>query len=157
MGGYELLGLAYDIELARGCPVLQASVDHSADGYGAALGWIQIVRYGTTAQELSIVDVPPQMAQAGITWASWGVRPTFFDTPPTPERESRFRADTFLAFSPDAVISPKVELLRGFSWGYDVHAGRASVVSLALDGMNRWPDTCVILRRHCPGSTFRDM
>jgi hypothetical protein len=153
--GYQLLGLSYDIESARGWPVLQATVEHSAEGYGAAVGWIQIVRYRDEDTEVAIVDGPPQIADAGIPWAYWGVRPTFFDAPSNSPREFRFRANTFLAFSPDAVISREVEPLCGFSWGYDVHAGQPSVQPLEVDGIRHWPDATALLRTHCPGWTFR--
>ena len=137
--------------------MLRATVDHPAEGYGATLGWTQIVRYGDAEQGRSVVDAPPQMAHAGIPWAYWGIRPTFFDAPSTPEREFTFRAHTFLAFSPDAVISPEVEPLCGFSWGYDVHEGHPSVVPLTVDGMKRWCDARPVLERHCPGWRFRNI
>jgi hypothetical protein len=155
--GYPALCLPHDIEFAHGFPVLRAWINHSAEGYGAVLGWIQIVRHRRANEESSFVDMPPQLAQAGIPWSYWGIRPAFFDAPSTREREFRFRADTFLAVTPDAVTSPEVQPLCGFSWGYDVHDGRTSIVPLTTEGLKHWPDACPILERHCPDWTFRNI
>jgi hypothetical protein len=64
--GYELLTSPYDAEISRGCPVMQATVAHPAQGYAAQLGWIQILDWGVPGQQEKIVDRPPQMADAGI-------------------------------------------------------------------------------------------
>jgi hypothetical protein len=153
--GYHALNLPYDVNLARGFPVLRARIDHSAEGYGAIVGWIQVVRSGRAEEDL-FVDTPPQFADAAIPWIYWGVRPTFFDAPSTREREFRFRAYTFLAFTPDAVISREVRPIFGLSWGYDVQDGHPSAVPLRLDGLKHWPDACEVLEPRCPGWRFRD-
>ena len=153
--GYRLIGLPFDIECARGCPVLEASVDYPAEGYAAQLGWIQIIRYGVPrGAEAAIVDAPPQMADAGIPWAAWGVRPTLFDAPSTSELEFRFRALTFLASSPDAVMTKVVAPLCGFSWGYDVHDGVPAVAPIAVNGLCGWRGARELLSSHCQGWTF---
>jgi hypothetical protein len=153
--GYDLVELPFDTERARGCPVLEATVDHPAEGYAAQFGWIQVVRYGVPGEaETAIVDAPPQMADAGIPWAAWGTRPTLFDAPSTSELQFRFRAQTFLGASPDAVMTPVVEPLCGFSWGYDVHDGTPAPVPISLDGLSGWRDARKLLARHCPGWIF---
>ena len=87
--GYRLVGVPFDIECARGCPVMEATVAYPAEGYAAQLGWIQIIRYGVPGgAEVAMVDAPPQLADAGTPWAAWGVRPTLFDAPSTSEFES---------------------------------------------------------------------
>ena len=153
--GYRLVGLPFDIECARGCPVLEAAVDYSAEGYAAQLGWIQIIRYGDPrGAEAAIVDAAPQLADAGIPWAAWGVRPTLFDAPSTSESEFRFRAQTFLASTPDAVMTKVVEPLCGFSWGYDVCDGVPAVAPIAVNGLGAWRSAREVLAGHCQGWTF---
>jgi hypothetical protein len=153
--GYRLVGLPFDIECARGCPVLEATVDYPALGYAAQLGWIQTIQYGVPgAPQVAMVDAPPQMADAGIPWAAWGVRPTLFDAPSTSELEFRFRAQTFLAASADAVMTRVVEPLCGFSWGYDVHDGVPAVAPIAVNGFSGWRGARELLASHCPGWTF---
>lgn len=154
--GYQLLSLPYDYAFACGCPVLQAAVEHPAEGYAANLGWIQVLDCGVPGQEARTMDVPPHLSGAGTPWASWGVRPTFFDAPSTAEREFRFGADSFLAYSPDAVITPEVVPLCGFRWGYDVRDGERFVRPLVINGLDRWRQACQILGVQCPTWTFRE-
>jgi hypothetical protein len=154
--GYPLLGLPDDPELARGCPVLHATVEHPGEGYAAALGWIQIVHLATPDLDEVIVDTAPQIADAGIPWVYWGSQPTFFDAPSTARREMQWRAHTFLACTPDAVISPQVSPVCGFSWGYDVRDGDPSILPLSVDGLTYWSDARHTLAQNCPGWTFED-
>jgi hypothetical protein len=80
--GYDVLGLKYDIELARGFPVIEAEYD--AEGYAAILGCVQAVRYalGRTAEITRVVpDVAPQLAEARTPYLSFGIRPVLFDAP----------------------------------------------------------------------------
>jgi hypothetical protein len=153
--GYRLVELPFDIECARGRPVLEATVDYRAEGYAAQLGWIQIIRYGVPGgAEVAMVDAPPQLADAGIPWAAWGVRPTLFDAPSTSELEFRFRAQTFLAMSPDAVMTKVVEPLCGFSWGYNVYDGVPAVAPVVVNGLSGWRGARELLVSHCPGWAF---
>src|SRR6187200_2356602 len=55
-----------------------------------------------------------------MPYFAFGVRPTFFDAPSTDDRDYEFRAAAFLTASPDALMTPVVEPLCGFSWGYRV-------------------------------------
>jgi hypothetical protein len=152
--GYDLL--PFDIERARGCPVLEAGVEYPADGYASNFGWVQIIRYGRPSEaEVAIVDLPPQLADSGIPWVAWGARPTLFDAPSTSDRDFRFRADTFLAASPDSVMTPVVEPICGFSWGYRVDRGAPTCLPLTLDGLTHWASARKLLTEHCPGWTFR--
>jgi hypothetical protein len=125
--GYPVLALESLTQLSRGCPVVEATVEYPAEGYAAVMGWIQVVRHGAdaAAQAEVLVDVAPQMhaVDARMPYFAFGVRPTFFDAPSTDDEEYEFRAHAFLTASPDAVMSPVVEPLCGFSWGYDVVRG----------------------------------
>ncbi len=154
--GYPLLGLPDDPKLASGCPVLHATVEYPGEGYAAVLGWIQIVHLGTRDFDEVIVDAAPQIAGAGIPWVYWGTRPTFFDAPSTARRELQWRAHTFLACTPDAVMSRQVSPVCGFSWGYDVKNGEPSIAPLSVDGLAHWSDARQTLAQSCPGWTFEE-
>jgi hypothetical protein len=153
--GYDVLGLPYDIEVARGCPVVEAIVEHPAAGYAAVMGWIQVVELRAPEETQTILDVAPQMRGAGVPWFSWGPRPVFFDAPSTTYSEQSFRADAFLAVTPDAVMTPVVQPLCGFTWGYDVVGGVPTATGVAPAGPERWPAILPTLRAACPRWTFR--
>lgn len=109
--GYAVLELDwFRPELVRGFPVMQASVEHPAEGYAAEMGWLQVVRYEVrdTGEEatVTVFDAPPQLANTETPYAAFGVRPTFFDAPSIEGlREVNWDADTFLVYTPDAVLS----------------------------------------------------
>jgi hypothetical protein len=46
--GYHVLDLPDLVERSRGFPVVEAAIEHPAEGYAAAMGWIQVVRYRET-------------------------------------------------------------------------------------------------------------
>jgi hypothetical protein len=155
--GYHLVGMPYDIERARGCPVVEATVHHPSEGYGAILGWVQVIRSTAPREDTVVmVDAAPQMAGAGIPWCSWGVHPTLFDAPSTSHDDLEWRADAFLAVTPDSVMTPVVEPLCGFSWGYDVRDGTPSPVPVVSAGYDQWAAMRPVLTAHCPGWDFRD-
>ena len=54
------------------------------EGYTAAMGWIQLIHYGTGESKDEIIDVDhaPQLSDAGMPYYCWGIRPSFFDAPP---------------------------------------------------------------------------
>lgn len=60
--GCHLLGLPYDYGVARGFPVVRASVEYEGEGYGAVTAWIQTVRYRIADGDEQVeVDKPPQL------------------------------------------------------------------------------------------------
>src|SRR5215469_12156775 len=54
--GYDLLDLDFPLESVKGFPYCSASVAFEAEGYAAILGWIQIVQFSGTENNV-IVDV----------------------------------------------------------------------------------------------------
>jgi hypothetical protein len=154
--GYHVLDLPDLVERSRGFPVVEATVEHPAEGYGAVMGWVQLVRYREPDDgEEVIVDVAPQLQGSGVPWMSFGVRPAYFDAPSTTSEDAEFRADAFLAFSPDAVMTRVVAPLCGFSWGYDVCDGMPAPVPLAPAGSERWAAMVPAFAAACPAWTFR--
>jgi hypothetical protein len=141
--GYPELELDwYDEDLVKGFPVMEASVEHPAEGYGADMGWVQIVHYEIRdpgeQEVVTVFDVPPQLSDTDIPYLAFGVRPTVFDAPSITSREVTWRADTFLTYTPDAVLSRLVRPLLGFRWGYDVSEGNVRVDDLVELGPDGW-------------------
>jgi hypothetical protein len=154
--GYDLLDLPDLVEVSRGFPVVEATVAHPAEGYAAVMGWIQVARYREPGEDEELfVDVAPQLKGSGIPWMSFGVRPAYFDAPSTDSADATFRADAFLAASPDALMTPVAEPLCGFSWGYDVVGGTPASVPVTVADASRWAAMRPALQAACPAWTFR--
>jgi hypothetical protein len=159
--GYEDLGLDwYDAGLIRGFPVMQASVYHPSEGYSADLGWIQVAKYVVrdpgAEEDATVFDVPPQFADGDVPYLAFGVRPTAFDAPAIGADEVTWRASTFLVYTPDAVLSRVSRPLCGFTWGYDVIAGRREVKPLEIAEYERWVTLLPDLRGRYPDWDFQD-
>jgi hypothetical protein len=117
--GYHLLGLDFNIDVARGFPVIEARVEYPAEGYAAYFGWIQIVRYwiGGNDEPTVIMDVAPQLREARMPYFSFGIQPVLFDAPCSSGENVTWRAWSFLTFTPDCVMTSVVEPACGFRWG----------------------------------------
>lgn len=159
--GYQVLGLDwYRAELVRGFPVMQATVDYPAEGYAAELGWIQIVRYEVRdpgeEERTTVFDVPPQLAETETPYAAFGVRPTFFDAPATDAKNVTWEADTFLVYTPDAVLSRILRQICGFRWGYRVQDGVVLLNQLSIAEPSDWDRNLSELRQRFGTWTFED-
>jgi hypothetical protein len=159
--GYESLNLDwYQEDFVRGFPVMEASVEHSAEGYGADMGWMQIVEYEVRdpgeEERVTVFDVPPQLSHTDMPYLAFGVRPTAFDAPAISSREVTWRANTFLTYTPDAVLSRVVRSVGGFTWGYDVVAGVVSVAPLAAASRDAWTALMPALEERFPNWTLLD-
>src|SRR4051795_2438801 len=159
--GYEVLDLDwYSEDVVRGFPVMQASVEHSAEGYAAQLGWVQVVEYHVRdpgqSEDVTVFDVPPQLSEIENPYFAFGVLPTVFDAPSITSHEVEWSARTFLTYTPDAVLSRVIAPLGGFTWGYDVTAGEVTVRSLATAEQSDWMDILPGLRLRFPSWSFLD-
>lgn len=154
--GYDLLRLDFDTGVARGFPVIEAKVEYPAEGYAAIMSWIQVVRYlvGAQQQPTVIVDVAPQMRDAGMPYLSFGIQPTLFDAPAITERDVVWRAWSFLTYTPDALMTPVVEPACGFRWGYDVRDGSPEPTELLSAGRDEWLEIRDELRARYPEWRF---
>jgi hypothetical protein len=155
--GFDRLGLDFDIEVARGFPVVEARVEYAAEGYAASLGWIQGVRYWVDRQPeptLVIPDVAPQLRDAQVPYLSFGIQPTLFDAPAFTEQNVVWRAWSFLTQTPDLLMTPVVEPVCGFTWGYDIVEGRPAPTELRPASGSDWLDLREDLRAKLPGWTF---
>ena len=159
--GYGVLELEwFSPELVRGFPIMEASVDHPAEGYAADMGWVQVVRYDIRdpgeEEQAVVFDVPPQLAEMDIPYAAFGVRPTFFDAPAMSATNATWRATTFLVHTPDAVLSRVIRPICGFSWGYRVEDGRVLLDALAVSDASEWARDLPDLRTRFESWTFED-
>jgi hypothetical protein len=88
-------------------------------------------------------------------YAWYGLRPEFFDAP---SREARYDMDwlahAFLCVSPDAVLTPRVQAIAGFSWGFTITGADISFVPPAALGPGDWDGHLALLTATYPGWTF---
>ena len=159
--GYAVLELKWaHPDLVRGFPVIQATVEHPAEGYAADMGWLQVVRYESRdageGERATVFDVPPQLAEIEMPYAAFGVRPTFFDAPSTDRKDVSFDADTFLVYTPDAVMTRVIRPICGFKWGYQVRDGDVLLNPLSVADASDWERDLPDLRRRFPTWTFEE-
>ncbi|MGI9157880.1 MAG: hypothetical protein ACR2FG_14810 [Marmoricola sp.] len=156
--GYPLLRIDSLVELSRGFPVVQAEVEHDAQGYAAMLAWIQLVRMTDldSGESSTLVDGAPQLEGLDLPYVSFGVRPILFDAPSTTTRNADWDADAFLVVTPDALMTRRVQPLCGFGWGYRVRDGEPAATRLQeLDAASWRRDRDFLAEQH-PSWTFED-
>lgn len=159
--GFDLLGVDFgDLDFS-GFPVVEARTQYPAEGYRALMGWLQVVRY-TSAEEgdMFIVDTAPQfrgLAGMDFPFVSWGMRPTLFDAPATDDCSVDWWADSFLVASPDALMTPVIEPLCAFRWGYTVDGAGAVTARepRARDTAEAWAEIRDRVQELHPGWTLR--
>jgi hypothetical protein len=142
---------------ALGFPVCRAVIEYDRDGYAAALGWIQLVQSSDSGGESHTFEIDPITIYRDVAtpYAWFGIKPALFDAPFRPDRyELRWRARSFLCFSPDAVMTKWVRAAAGFQWGFDVHDGQVQLGGLRLLAAPAWDDHLSVLRRRYPGWRF---
>jgi hypothetical protein len=106
--GMQYLGIATaeQLHLATGYPVLLATVEFSAEGFAAELQWIQLVTtWVEDAQPEVMCDTAPQMDGVAMPFMSFGVRPVLFDAPARIEPGLSWRAESFLTYTPDVLMT----------------------------------------------------
>jgi hypothetical protein len=119
-------------------------------------GWIQLVRSTDSASAGQCFEVDPIAAFRDVAthFAWFGIRPTLFDAPFQFSREDlSWLCHSCLCFVPDAVLSPRVRALAGFSWGFEATGGAVTLRRVDLPA-SAWNETLVVLREAYPGWTF---
>lgn len=115
--GCDLLDPDLPPDAAQGYPVCRAEIEHDADGYAAAMGWVQLVRSTDAAPEFEM-DPLALFREVATPFAFFGIKPTMFDAPFRDEKyDLTWRAETFLCAIPDGVMSQHAQPLAGFGWG----------------------------------------
>jgi hypothetical protein len=167
--GYGLLELPWPSSLAAGLPVLEVDISSPVEGYGAVMGWIQLVRIHVAESSTSLVpggekappgdhtwvDVPPQLQALGVPFVSFGRCPTLFDAPASTESDVRFVADSFLTASPDALVSRRSQACFGLRWGYATRLGeQAELLPPTPLDRSHWEQALAVLREQFPDWSF---
>ena len=154
--GESVLGEASPPSQALGFPVVQASVEYEGVGYGAYMGWVQVVRYQVhdKNEQVTVFDVAPSIKDTDVPYFAFGIRPTLFDAPGFDEQEVTWDADSFLVHSPDGVLSRIVNAITGFKWGYRVRRGNVETLPLTLATESDWDRNLHDLRGRYPTWAF---
>jgi hypothetical protein len=158
--GFDLLHLDFDINAARGFPVMEARAKLAREGYAALLGWIQVIDYTVThesgPEEMVWIapDVSPQVREANTPYTSFGIEPVIFDAPAFTEKNVDWTARTFLTYTPDCLMTPIVEPLCGFTWGYVITDGVVTPKDLEPAVLDDWIAARKVLRLRLPTWTF---
>jgi hypothetical protein len=155
--GEAVLGTDNPPEMAQGFPFVQAGVAYDGVGYGADMGWVQVVRYAVhdTGEKRTVFDAPPQYSDTDCPYFAFGIRPTMFDAPGTDEaKDVTWDADAFLVHTPDAVLSRDIRAICGFTWGYRLKGAKPTVVPLTAATESDWERNVVDLERRYPSWVF---
>ena len=145
-------------ERERGMPMCTASVEFSARGYRALLGWVQLVREPDSVARFTI-DPFDLFEDSSAPFAWYGFQPVLFDAP------SRWRdgvvqweAHSFLTIGPWDVDRRLVVPLVGFAWGYRQRSltEGLQLSSLRLLGPADWNGHRLYMGERYPAWTFDD-
>jgi hypothetical protein len=140
----------------RGMPVCSASVEFSARGYRALLGWVQLVREPDAAAPFT-ADPFDLFADSTAPFAWYGVRPVLFDAPSRwREGPVQWEAHSFLTIGPWDVDPRLVVPLVGFAWGYSQQSltGGLRLSPVELLGSADWDGHRSYLAENYPAWTF---
>lgn len=156
--GMQYLGIASELEelqLARGYPVLLATVQYAAEGFAAELQWIQLVSTSIGAAPVEIMcDTAPQMTGVAMPFMSFGVNPVLFDAPVRIQPGLQWRAESFLTFTPDILMSKIIEPVCGFAWGFDVEDSGVRIKEVTVVNNSSWSKAGEQLARMYPDWRF---
>jgi len=144
-------------DAAHGYPICRAEIEHDADGYAAAMGWVQLVR-STDAAPAFEMDPLALFREVASPFAFFGIKPTMFDAPFRDEKyDLTWRAETFLCAIPDGVMSQHAQPLAGFGWGFDVLDRGIALVGPTVLDLSAWDQHLSVLRSLYPTWVFDDV
>jgi hypothetical protein len=153
--GYALLSGGEPVDFARDFPVCRATVTYPADGYAAIFGWTQLVRSTDSAGNRFEMDPIAIYRDIPTPYAWYGLKPAFFDAPSRGDRyDMDWEAHAFLCVSPDAVVTPHVQAIAGFSWGFTVTGASITFVPPEVLGPEVWDGHLDLLRTCYPQWVF---
>lgn len=171
--GFDFMpGMNIDIDLCRGYPIIQASIENYAgSGYRMLCGWIQIITsvYSDSHVEgeaqtktYQSVDVAPSMGDVDLPFATFGILPQWFDAPCLNLGESaslHWTADTFLTTFPIRSRNEEISWLLGFRWGYienDIPEQKPVILPLEVTDGQVWNRFVPFLRQEYKNWRFRN-
>lgn len=158
--GFDVPGLVarpFDLTLALGFPVFQATVEYAGPGYRALMGWIQVITrrdLSSGAEEVS-VDLAPIFDGMDSPFCFFGHAPTLFDAPANPgDAPHIWIAESFLAVCPSVARTRQVAALVGARWGYSLLDGRAQPLPLEPIAADAWNHHLAYLSAQYPSWEF---
>lgn len=143
-------------EQEHGMPMCSASVEFSARGYRALMGWVQLVREPDVTGRFR-VDPFDLFEDSTDPFAWYGFRPTLFDAPSRwRDGTVQWEAHSFLTIGPWDIDRRRVVPLIGFAWGYRQRslAEDLSLSPLRLLDPADWEDHRPYLAEQFPAWTF---
>jgi hypothetical protein len=154
--GLDLLDESVSPDSGAGLPVCTATVRYDAAGYGAMMGWIQLVQCRDSPMPADFeLDPLALLRDVNTPYAFFGLRPTLFDAPYREvDVDLTWRARAYLAVTPDAVMTRQALPIAAFSWGFDVRGGRVAVVGPSPLELSSWSSHVPLLERQHPGWRF---
>jgi hypothetical protein len=88
-------------------------------------------------------------------YAWYGLKPEFFDAPSRGDRyDMDWEAHAFLCVAPDAVVTPVVQAVAGFRWGFTVTGPDIAFVPPTVLGSPAWEGHLDLLRASYPAWAF---
>lgn len=155
--GCDYLLFGEPIDLARDYPVCTAVIKYEALGYSAVFGWTQLVCSTDNSSGGQSFETDPIAVYRNVAtpFAWYGVKPTLFDAPFRFSRQDvTWLCHSFLCFLPDAVLSPRVRALAGFSWGFETAGEQVTIRDVAVLPATSWNDNLLVLSNAYPEWTF---
>lgn len=144
-------------EAARGFPVCTATVTYSGRGYGAAFGWVQLVRSTDGTSEGRDFELDPfePLGRLPHPFCFFGFAPTLFDAPSRPTRDSiQWTAHTFLCFLSEGTQHLQACAVLGFQWGFALEESAVMLFPPAAVSPAAWNDHLGLLRTSHPTWEF---
>ncbi len=140
-----------------GLPECTATISYAGTGYAAAMGWVQFAR-STDATRPDVFQLDPLVLCAGVDtpYAFFGIAPTLFDAPyRDTSQDVVWQARSYLATTPDAVLTQAAVPLVAFTWGFRIRAGSITLEPPAPLDVAHWSEHLSVLEGTHPGWNFR--
>jgi hypothetical protein len=138
---------------ARDFPVCTATVAYGAEGYRAAMGWVQLVRStdGASAGKAFEMDPFEPLGPSAHPFCFFGFAPVLFDAPARPTRQDMdWAAETFLCFVAMDSDKREVRAILGFSWGFSIREKAVVLRAPARLGATGWNQHRALLSQEHP-------
>jgi hypothetical protein len=139
---------------AQGLAHCQATISYPANGYAAVFGWVQLVRSTDNRSHGQQFEMDPLtfLGEVSHPFGFVGIKPILFDAPSRPTRDDLdWLAHSFLCHIADA---GEVQALAGFSWGFTVANGDATVIAARTLEAADWNQHRDLLHAEYPAWRF---
>jgi hypothetical protein len=142
-------------EVARGFPCCRARLAPPAVGYGAMLGWVQLVDTDDRNPGFRI-DLFEPLGDVPHPFAFFGFSPTMFDGPHTYLQDWDFHAHTFLCGLGGRLLEMRKEAraILGFSWGFSKRGEAIDSFGPTALSPDHWDGHLEYLRERFEGWSF---